>query len=41
MHGSVWGKAMDLMPWKRDRVQRERREKENPKKEIRIVEKGK
>ena len=49
MHGSVWGRAMDLMLWKRkkkknmqeERVQRERREKQNPKNNIRIVKKGK
>ena len=48
MHGLVWGRAMDLMLWKRkkkkmqeERVQRERREKQNPKKKIRIVKKGK
>ena len=50
MHGSVRGRAMDLMLWKRGKkkkmqeervLQRERREKENPKKKIRIVKKGK
>ena len=49
MHGSVRGRAMDLMLWKRKKekekekrlekreLQREQRGKENPKKKIRIV----
>ena len=49
MHGLVWGRAMGLMLWKTEKkkmqeervLQRERSEKENPKKKIRIVKKGK